>query len=60
MAVACRQIRQDQDIWGRAQLTLVALAISTYLIAFDFQQVLNDLLVLRSLGRSRTSRHDSW
>jgi hypothetical protein len=39
---------------------LVALAISTYLIGFDFQQVLDDLLVLSSLGRSRTSRHDSW
>jgi hypothetical protein len=45
---------------GRAQLTLVALAISTYLIGLDFQQVLDDLLVLSSLGRSRTTRHDSW
>jgi hypothetical protein len=60
LAVERRPTRTGYPRGGGAQLTLVALAISTYLIAFDFEQVLDDLLVLSSLGRSRTSRHDSW
>lgn len=38
-------------------LTLVALAIGTDLVAFNFQQALDDLLVLSSLRRGRASRH---
>lgn len=40
-------------------LTLIALAIGTYLVLFEFQQTLDDLLVLSSLGRRSTSRHHS-
>lgn len=43
---------------GKEQpLTFIALAIGADLVAVEFQKALDNLLVLRSLGGSRASRH---
>lgn len=43
---------------AKGPLTLIALAVGTYLVAIEFQQILDCLLILGSLGGSRTSRHE--
>lgn len=41
-------------------LTLVAFAVGTYLVGLELQQTFDGLLVLRSLVRRSTSRHNPW
>lgn len=45
---------------GGGTLTLVALAVGTYLVGLKFQQTLDGLLVLSSLARRSASRHNLW
>lgn len=62
------QIRQTQAVWGnprevgsrRGRLTLVSFAVGTDFVRLEFQQVLDGLLILGGLARSRASRHNPW
>lgn len=57
--VTAKHNRRKLGVIRGGSLTLIALAIGTYLVLFEFQQTLDDLLVLSSLGRRSTSRHHS-
>ena len=51
--------RRRRGKWGKwVRLTLVALAISANFVGFKFKQTLNGLLILGSLTRSSTARHN--
>lgn len=44
----------------RGRLTLVSFAVGTDFVRLEFQQILDGLLILGGLARSRASRHNPW
>lgn len=50
---------RGRSISAGSRLTFIALAIGTCLVELEFEQVLDGLLVLSSLGWRRASRHHS-